>query len=257
MTSGATPAWWLDELAHAGPEHLDADYVSTYTAKAGFDPTDDIDALVALGLDGESTVVDLGAGTGAFTVAAAAVAGRVVAVDVSPPMVATLHATVDALELDNVTVVSAGLLSYRHDGAPPGFVFTRNVLHQVPDFWKAVALARIHGLLAPGGVLRLRDLVYDFEPGDAATVDRSVVRRCRRRCGPGLDGRRVGRTRPHRAQHVHVAARADARPRRLRGDRPRDGPRCLRRVHVPPPLSGVAALRSRRWVGAPFQAPEA
>ena len=64
--------------------------MSTYTAKAGFDPTDDIDALVALGLDGESTIVDLGAGTGTFTVAAAAVAGRVVAVDVSPPMVATL-----------------------------------------------------------------------------------------------------------------------------------------------------------------------
>ena len=70
-------------------------------------------------------------------------------------------------------VVSSGLLSYRHDGAPPGFVFSRNVLHQVPDFWKAVALARIHDLLAPGGVLRLRDLVYDFEPGDAATaIDR-------------------------------------------------------------------------------------
>ena len=173
MTGGSTPTWWLDELAHAGPEHLDADYVSTYTAKAGFDPTDDIEALFALGLDGESTVVDLGAGTGAFTVAAAAVAGRVVAVDVSPPMVATLRATDDALGLDNVTVVSAGLLSYRHDGAPPGFVFSRNVLHQVPDFWKAIALARIRGLLAPGGVLRLRDLVYDFEPGDAATaIDR-------------------------------------------------------------------------------------
>jgi SAM-dependent methyltransferase len=101
------------------------------------------------------------------------VAGRVVAVDVSPPMVATLAATVDERGLDNVTVVSAGLLTYRHDGAPPGFVFSRNVLHQVPDFWKAVALARIHALLAPGGVLRLRDLVYEFDPGDAAhAIDR-------------------------------------------------------------------------------------
>ena len=57
------------------------------------------------------------------------------------------------------------------------------MLHQVPDFWKAVALARIHDLLAPGGVLRLRDLVYDFEPGDAAVGDRPVVRRGGRRPG--------------------------------------------------------------------------
>jgi SAM-dependent methyltransferase len=168
--SAARPAWWLDELAHAGPEHLDAEYVSHYTSKAGFDPSDDIDALVALGLDGESTVVDLGAGTGTFTVAAAAVAGRVVAADVSPPMVATLRATVAQRGLDNVSVRSAGLLSYVHEGAPPAFVYSRNVLHQVPDFWKAVALARIHDLLPVGGVLRLRDLVYDFEPDDAAAA---------------------------------------------------------------------------------------
>src|SRR4051794_29060032 len=168
--SAASPAWWLDELAHAGPEHLDADYVSRYTAKAGVDPTDDHHALGALRLHSEPTVIALGAGRGTSTVAAAAVAGRVVAADVSPPMVAALRATVAGRGLDNVSVVSAGLLSYVHDGAPPGFVYSRNVFHQVPDFWKAVALARIHDLLAPGGVLRLRDLVYDFEPDDAAAA---------------------------------------------------------------------------------------
>ena len=52
-----------------------------------------------------------------------------------------------------------------------GFVFSRNVLHQVPDFWKAIdAGDRIHDAARPGGVLRLSDLVYDFEPGDAAAA---------------------------------------------------------------------------------------
>jgi hypothetical protein len=37
----------------------------------------------------------------------------------------------------------------------------------VPDFWKGIALDRVHRLLAPGGILRLRDLVFDFEPADA------------------------------------------------------------------------------------------
>jgi hypothetical protein len=49
-------------------------------------------------------------------------------------------------------------------------VFTRHALHQVPDFWKALALTRIAGMLRPGGVLRLRDLVYDFRPQEAAGI---------------------------------------------------------------------------------------
>ena len=49
----------------------------------------------------------------------------------------------------------------------PGYVVhSRHALHHLPEFWKVV-LARIHDLLAPGGVLILRDLVYDFEPAEA------------------------------------------------------------------------------------------
>jgi hypothetical protein len=92
-----------------------------------------------------TTVVDLGAGTGRF---ARAVAGR------------------------------------GGDGPPANGVYTRNALHQIPDFWKGLALARIRSLLEPGGVLRLHDLVYDMEPGEALlehagfeTVEAGVVRR--------------------------------------------------------------------------------
>ena len=49
-------------------------------------------------------------------------------------------------------------------------MYSRNALHHLPDFWKAVALTRIAGFLAPGGVLRLRDLVYSFEPLEAEAV---------------------------------------------------------------------------------------
>ncbi len=72
--------------------------------------------------------------------------------------------------LDNVECVRAGFLSYEHVGAPADAVFTRNALHQLPDFWKAIALHRIAGLLRPGGVLRLHDLIFDFQPADAETV---------------------------------------------------------------------------------------
>jgi SAM-dependent methyltransferase len=49
-------------------------------------------------------------------------------------------------------------------------VFTRNALHQVPDFWKALALDRIAQLLRPGGILRLHDLIFDFRPAEAEAV---------------------------------------------------------------------------------------
>jgi hypothetical protein len=55
--------WMLDELAHAGPEHLDPDFVAGYERKQGYpDPAEDLAVLAAHGLGATSTVVDLGAG---------------------------------------------------------------------------------------------------------------------------------------------------------------------------------------------------
>jgi ubiquinone/menaquinone biosynthesis C-methylase UbiE len=159
--------WWLDEQAHAGPEHLDAGYVAGYDRKAGFDPTEDIEVLRGHGLGPDSLVIDLGAGTGTFAVSVAPSCRRVVAVDVSAVMTAALRTRIERLGLDNVTVVDAGFLSYIHEGEPVDIVFTRNALHQVPDFWNGIALDRIASFLRPHGVLRLRDLVFDFAPHEA------------------------------------------------------------------------------------------
>lgn len=159
--------WWLDEIAHAGQEHLDATYVAGYERKAGYDPADDIEILRRHGLGSDSTIIDLGAGTGRFSIEVARHCAHVIAVDVSAAMVARLRQRVDALGITNITVVEAGYLSYRHAGEPVGFAFSRNALHQVPDFWKGIALSRIAALMAPGGILRLHDLVFDFEPSEA------------------------------------------------------------------------------------------
>ena len=154
-------------MAYAGDEHLNAVYVAAYDRKAGFDPTDDLNALAERGLGTDSVVIDFGAGTGTFTVAVASLCRRVIAVDVSPAMTALLRNKIAELELDNVTVIEAGFLSYVHSGDPVDFIFSRNALHQLPDFWKAIALERMASIIRPSGVLLLRDLVFDFEPGQA------------------------------------------------------------------------------------------
>ncbi len=164
------PDWYIDELAHAGEEHLAPAYVATYDRKAATDPTEDVALLRDLGMDQSSVLLDLGAGTGAFALAAAPVCRRVVAVDVSPAMLAVIREQVERLGLGNVEAVQGGFLGYEHEGDPPDFVYSRNALHHLPDFWKGIALARIAALLRPGGVLLLRDLVYSFDPSEAGGV---------------------------------------------------------------------------------------
>ena len=153
----------VDELALAGRDHLTPSNVAGYERKAGVEPEESLAVLRRHGFGTDSTVVDLGAGTGSFAVAAAVECKHVVAVDVSPVMVDAMRAKVAARGLSNVDVVQAGFLSYAHAGEPVDVVHSRHALHHLPDFWKAVALKRAASLLRAGGILHLLDLVFSFE----------------------------------------------------------------------------------------------
>ena len=160
----------FDERAHAGPEHLDRDYVATYDAKSGRDDELELELLRRAGLEPGWTLVDLGAGTGRTALAAAPACREVVAVDVSAPMLDRLRAEAGRRGLTNVRCVEAGFLTYEHEGEPPALVHSRNALHHLPDEVKAVALERVAELLQPGGTFVLRDLVFSFEPAEADAV---------------------------------------------------------------------------------------
>jgi SAM-dependent methyltransferase len=159
--------WMPDELATAGRENVDPDHVARYDAKEDAGAPGEVALLRRLGLGADAVVVDIGAGTGQFVVAAAPVCGRVVAVDVSPVMLRRLRAAVAAAAATNIEVVHAGFLTYRHEGPRADLVYSRYALHHLPDFWKAVALSRVREVLRPGGLLRLWDVVYGFEPAEA------------------------------------------------------------------------------------------
>ena len=166
----ASPDWFLDELAHAGSEHLDSSYVPGYDRKAGTDPADDVALLRDLGLSESHTLVDLGAGTGTFALVVAPLCRRVVAVDVSPLMLSLLRQKAEQAGIENIECVRSGFLSYEHHGYPADFIYSRHALHHLPDFWKAIALNRIAAMLKPGGVFFLRDLIFSFEPCEAEKV---------------------------------------------------------------------------------------
>jgi SAM-dependent methyltransferase len=158
-----TEKWWPDEIAHGGPEHLDPEYVEAFDRKSSTDWSATVESLAGLGIGPTSTVLDIGAGTGTFALAVRPYVGRVVAVDPSPAMVALMCER-------GIEAVQGGFLSYEHDGAPVDLVHSRNALHHLPDFWKAVALHRAAEMLKPDGAFILVDIVYSFSPEEADTV---------------------------------------------------------------------------------------
>jgi ubiquinone/menaquinone biosynthesis C-methylase UbiE len=166
-SSESRPGWLLDEVSSAGRENLDATHVERYDDKEDASAPDEVALLHELGLGDDSIVVDLGAGTGQFTLAVAPHCGHVVAVDVSPVMLRRLRTKIAGTRRANVAVAHAGFLTYEHVGQPADFVYSRYALHHLPDFWKGVALARMRKMLRPGGVLRLWDVVFHFDPADA------------------------------------------------------------------------------------------
>jgi ubiquinone/menaquinone biosynthesis C-methylase UbiE len=194
-TPAEVPGWFLDEVASAGRENLDVEHAWQYDGKEDADATGEVAELRRLGLDGDSVLVDFGAGTGQLVLAAASVCARVVAVDVSPVMVQPLSSKLTACDVRNVEVVQAGFLTYEHRGDPADVAYSRFALHHLPDFWKALALQRVHRVLRPDGLLRLWDVVYDFPPHE-------IEERIEGWCAVYDDAREGGWTRADVEEHV-------------------------------------------------------
>jgi hypothetical protein len=97
----------------------------------------------------------------------------------------------------NGRCVQGGFLSYEHIGPPVDGMCTRNALHHLPDFWKALALQRMARIMRTGAILRVRDLIYDFHP---SAVDEVFERWFGRAAGdPGL-----GYTQADLVEHIRT-----------------------------------------------------
>ena len=168
MADDDRPAWLFDE--YRGHRWLDAAEVAAYEEIIRPDPDAERELLRSLGVSGEHTLIDFGAGTGVRALEAAALCRRVIAVDPSAAMLDYMRAKAERRGIRNVEYVQRGFLTYEHRGGPVDFAITRHALHHLPDFWKVEALRRVYGVLKPGGGFFLQELVYSFEPGDAATT---------------------------------------------------------------------------------------
>jgi ubiquinone/menaquinone biosynthesis C-methylase UbiE len=151
--------WYYNERRRRG---LDSAVASIY------DRHDDSDlraraALTMLGVKPGWRVADIGCGNGVLAVEAALMGAEVDAIDISPAMLAL--AKIQARDRKvAIRTQSAGLLSFAYQPNSYDLVVSEFALHHLPDYWKAVALARIFRALKPGSSFYLRDIVFFSMP---------------------------------------------------------------------------------------------
>ncbi|MEM9446700.1 MAG: class I SAM-dependent methyltransferase [Verrucomicrobiota bacterium] len=109
-------------------------------------------------LSSRDILADFGCGTGVLARLASDICSHVYAVDVSLTM---LHYAKSKSSNDNITFCHAGYLSYEHSGDSPTVITSSLSFHHLPDFWKGIALQRLHTLLAPKGKFFLVDVILD------------------------------------------------------------------------------------------------
>lgn len=178
--------WQYDETVPVGTDYRDPNEVSGYDERMA--RLRDIDTEVkdiqrALRLSRESTVWEIGTGTGECALALAATVRHVYATDVSPAMLGYAHRKAERRRVKNVTFAPGGFLSGFRPAHPVDGVVTQLALHHLPDFWKARALVAIASSLGPTGRLYLRDVVFPSTTTDYDAFFQTVIDEVRARAG--------------------------------------------------------------------------
>ncbi|MDQ8203183.1 class I SAM-dependent methyltransferase [Pelagicoccus sp. SDUM812003] len=159
--------WRYDEYRQVGKDYGNPEEAAVYDeTHADFRDVDseNEELCAKLALQPGDLLVDLGTGTGALPVFAAKRGIRGWGIDVSEAMLSrarerAIRSGVDA----QVVFQRAGYLDFDLGDETARAAVSSFSLHHLPDFWKGVALSRIHSSLAPGGAFFLKDVALSSE----------------------------------------------------------------------------------------------
>lgn len=161
-------SWQYDEFKQIGTDYESREAIEAYDRQMQSlrDVAGESEHILdILGITPESTILEIGTGTGEFAVRAAARCARVYAADVSEPMLEYARKKAESRDVGNIEFMRAGFLTFTLD-EPVDAIVSQLALHHLPDHWKAIALTRVYDALKDGGRFYLRDMVF---PGDVRT----------------------------------------------------------------------------------------
>ncbi len=162
----ALPEWRYDESIPVARDFTSAEEVQAYD---GFHrrfrdvEADTARAVELLAPRPGDVVADFGCGTGRLVRRLAPLCATVHAIDLSGAMLDFAARLAREEGLANIEFHHATFLTYEHGGAPLDAAHSALALHHLPDFWKQVALRRIHAALRPGGRFVLTDISWPDE----------------------------------------------------------------------------------------------
>ena len=159
----------FDEMHQVGADHAELKRANEYDQKMQKfrnykKEANEIARLI--GINNQMCVLDMGAGTGALSLEIAEFCKEITAVDVSTQMLQHLKRKAKKKNISNIRTVNAGFLTFNNKGRKFDRIISNATLHHLPDFWKCVALRRMHSMLADDGLFYLNDIVFSFELAD-------------------------------------------------------------------------------------------
>src|SRR5512137_155966 len=179
------PAWQYHEPNHPGADFDALAEIYDRNMQKFRDVQGEINEILDfLTLQPDQSVLEIGTGTGEFALAAARRCRKVYAVDLSAGMLRYAEKKAGARGVANVEFLPGGFLTYRHHGAQLDAVVSQIALHHLPDFWKQIALLRMAEMLAEGGKLCLRDVVYSFDPAEHGKFLDDFISKAAEKAGP-------------------------------------------------------------------------
>jgi putative AdoMet-dependent methyltransferase len=172
------PEWQYDEMKLCGvkfDKEEFADKHDEHHQKFRDFKKEALDRIKLLALDKQSTVIDMGCGTGAFAINAADYFKKIYAVDVSKLMINHTRRKAGEAGINNIEFCHSGFLTYEHQDEPVDGLVSTLALHHLPDFWKQIALQRLIQMLKPGGKFLLFDVVFSFDTANYESLIKEYI----------------------------------------------------------------------------------
>lgn len=158
--------WRHNEFSQIGKDYSSTDEVAVYDeshAKFRDVVKESNEILDKLSVKSGESLIDFGCGTGILAIQAAIRGLNVFAIDISQAMLSYAKAKAAELNAQSIQFIHSGFLNYEPPSGTIDCITTSFSFHHLPDYWKGVALKRMHNMLNENGQLYIQDVVINEE----------------------------------------------------------------------------------------------